>query len=77
MARMMRAEELWRRACDDGEPDNAESLHVHIYRGRNQLAPFGVRVEATVNAGYRLLLGHDDAADRRRRSAGGAPPGNC
>lgn len=38
-----------------GQPYNAESLHVHFYRVRSKLAPFGVRIETMVNVGYRLL----------------------
>ena len=53
--RVVRAEELWRHAWGDGKPYNAESLHVHVYRLRSKLAPFGVRIETMVNVGYRLV----------------------
>lgn len=53
--RVVQAEELWRHAWGCGKPYNAVSLHVHIYRLRNKLAPFGVRIETMVNVGYRLL----------------------
>ncbi|HEX8558161.1 MAG TPA: helix-turn-helix domain-containing protein [Pyrinomonadaceae bacterium] len=54
-ARVVRAQELWRHARGDAEPYNAESLHVHVYRLRGKLAPFGVRIETMVNVGYRLV----------------------
>jgi DNA-binding response OmpR family regulator len=53
--RVVRAEELWRHAWGDSKPYNAESLHVHVYRLRAKLAPFGVRIETMVNVGYRLV----------------------
>jgi two-component system KDP operon response regulator KdpE len=53
--RVVKAEELWRHAWGDNKPYNAESLHVHIYRLRNKLAAFRVRIETMVNVGYRLL----------------------
>jgi DNA-binding response OmpR family regulator len=55
MGRVVRAEELWRHASGDGKPYNAESLHVHVYRLRSKLAPFRIRIETTVNVGYRLV----------------------
>jgi DNA-binding response OmpR family regulator len=64
--RVVRAEDLWRHVWGGGKPYNAESLHVHVYRLRSKLAPFGVRVETMVNVGYRLV----PAAERpERRSA--------
>lgn len=54
-SRVVRAEELWRHAWGGGKPYNAESLHVHVYRLRNKLAPFGVQIETMVNVGYRLV----------------------
>jgi DNA-binding response OmpR family regulator len=53
--RIVKAEDLWRHAWGEGKPYNAESLHVHVYRLRSKLAPFGVRVETMVNVGYRLI----------------------
>jgi DNA-binding response OmpR family regulator len=53
--RIVRAEELWRHACGDAKPYNAESLHVHVYRLRSKLAPFGVRIETMISVGYRLV----------------------
>jgi DNA-binding response OmpR family regulator len=64
--RVVRAEELWRHAWGDRKPYNAESLHVHVYRLRGKLAPFGVRIETMVNVGYRLVSGPEVP---RRRSA--------
>lgn len=52
--RIVRAEDLWRHAWGDSKPYNAESLHVHVYRLRTKLAPFGVRIVTMVNVGYRL-----------------------
>ena len=54
-SRVVRAEELWRHAWGDGKPYNAESLHVHVYRLRGKLNPFGVQIETMVNVGYRLV----------------------
>ncbi|HEY0098303.1 MAG TPA: helix-turn-helix domain-containing protein [Pyrinomonadaceae bacterium] len=53
--RIVRAEDLWRYAWGNHKPYNAESLHVHIYRLRHKLAPFGIRIETMINVGYRLL----------------------
>ena len=53
--RVVKAEELWQYVWGTSKPYNAESLHVHVYRVRNKLAPFGVRIETMVNVGYRLL----------------------
>ena len=53
--RVVRADELWRHAWGGGKPYNAESLHVHVYRVRNKLSPFGVQIETMVNVGYRLV----------------------
>ncbi len=53
--RVVRAGELWRHAWGESKPYNAESLHVHVYRLRSKLAPFGVRIETMVNVGYRLV----------------------
>ncbi len=64
--RVVKAEELWRYAWGDGKPYNAESLHVHVYRVRSKLAPFGVRIETMVNVGYRLVPA---AEAQTRRSA--------
>jgi DNA-binding response OmpR family regulator len=65
--RVVRAEELWRHAWGDSKPYNAESLHVHVYRLRAKLAPFGVQIETMVNVGYRLVPA--SAAVPERRSA--------
>lgn len=53
--RVVRAEELWRHAWGGAKPYNPESLHVHVYRLRGKLAPFGVRIETMVCVGYRLV----------------------
>ena len=67
-ARIVRAEDLWRYVWGSSKPHNAESLHVHIYRLRNRLAPHGVQIETMVNVGYRLVPAAG-ASGRRRESA--------
>ena len=62
VSRIVRAEELWAYAWQGGKPYNSESLHVHIYRLRGKLAPYGLHIETMVNVGYRLVL---DARERR------------
>ena len=59
VGRVVRAQELWHHAWGDGKPYNAESLHVHVYRLRGKLAPFGVQIETMVNVGYRLVPGSE------------------
>ena len=68
--RVVRAEELWRHAWCATKPYNAESMHVHVYRLRNKLEPYGVRIETVVNVGYRLVpAAPEESAELRRRSA--------
>lgn len=64
--RIVKAEDLWRHAWGEGKPYNSESLHVHVYRLRGKLAPFGVRIETMINVGYRLIPA---AEQSERRSA--------
>jgi len=54
--RAVSAEELWQFVWGSRKPLNVESLHVYIYRLRNKLLPYPLRIEALVNVGYRLLL---------------------
>lgn len=54
--RIVSAEELWEYAWGTGKPLNAESLHVYIYRLRNKLLPFALRIDTMVNVGYRLVV---------------------
>ena len=54
--RIVTAEELWGYAWGTGKPLNTESLHVYIYRLRNKLLPYSLRIDTMVNVGYRLLL---------------------
>lgn len=54
--RIVTAEELWEYAWGAGKPLNTESLHVYIYRLRNKLLPYNLRIDTMVNVGYRLLL---------------------
>lgn len=54
--RIVTAEDLWNCAWDVGKPLNSESLHVHIYRLRNKLLPFGITIETMVNVGYKLIV---------------------
>ncbi len=53
--RIVASEELWQHAWGQRVPLNAESLHVHIYRLRRKLQPFGLQIETMVNVGYRLM----------------------
>ena len=55
MERTVSVEELWRGAWGASKPLNTESLHVYIYRIRNQLEPYNLRIETMINVGYRLL----------------------
>jgi two-component system alkaline phosphatase synthesis response regulator PhoP len=54
--RIVPAEDLWRYAWGDGRPYNAGSLHVHIYRLRNKLSPFRIKIETMINVGYETVL---------------------
>lgn len=53
--RIVASEELWQHAWPPAAPFNAEGLHVHIYRLRKRLEPFGLRIETMVNVGYRHI----------------------
>jgi DNA-binding response OmpR family regulator len=52
--RLVLSEEIWCAAWGERTPFNAQSLHVHIYRLRQRLAPFGLRIETKVCVGYCL-----------------------
>lgn len=52
--RIVSSVELWRHAWGSTKPLNPESLHVYIYRLRNKLAPYHLRIDTMVNVGYRL-----------------------
>jgi len=54
--RIVTAEELWEYAWGSGKQLNTESLHVYIYRLRNKLLPYELRIDTMVNVGYRLLI---------------------
>jgi DNA-binding response OmpR family regulator len=54
--RTVTSEELWECAWGRTKPLNAESLHVYIYRLRNKLLPYHLRIDTLINVGYRLLL---------------------
>lgn len=54
--RIVTAEELWQYAWGSEKPLNTESLHVYIYRLRNKLLSYNLRIDTMVNVGYRLLL---------------------
>lgn len=54
--RIVTAEELWGYAWGADKPLNTESLHVYIYRLRNKLTPYSLRIDTMINVGYRLLL---------------------
>jgi len=53
--RIVLSEDIWRHAWGERAPFNSESLHVHIYRLRRRLVPFGLQIETMVNVGYRLM----------------------
>ncbi len=53
--RIVSAEELWEYAWGNEKPLNTESLHVYIYRLRNKLVAYNLRIDTMVNVGYRLL----------------------
>lgn len=65
MMRVVKAEDLWRYVWGDSKPYNAESLHVHIYRLRTKLAPYGIHIETMVNVGYRLVIAAAESEGRR------------
>jgi DNA-binding response OmpR family regulator len=52
--RVVSSEELWRYVWGNEKPLNSESLHVYIYRLRNKLIQYNVRIDTLVNVGYRL-----------------------
>lgn len=54
--RIVPAEELWQIAWGTSKPFNPVSLRVYIYRVRNKLEPYGLKIETMVNVGYKLLL---------------------
>jgi len=52
--RLVLSEEIWRYAWGAESAFNAQSLHVHIYRLRQRLAPFNLYIETKVSVGYCL-----------------------
>jgi len=54
--RIVTAEELWSYAWGHEKPLNSESLHVYIYRLRNKLAVYNLKIDTMVNVGYRLII---------------------
>lgn len=58
--RIVTSEEIWRHGWGLHTPVNPKSLHVHIYRLRRRLEPFGVHIETMVNVGYRLATATPD-----------------
>jgi two-component system, OmpR family, alkaline phosphatase synthesis response regulator PhoP len=58
--RIVASTELWRYAWPPAVALNAGSLHVHIYRLRRRLSPFGLHIETMVNVGYRLVAANDE-----------------
>jgi len=53
--RIVPSEEIWQHGWGRRAAFNAESLHVHIYRLRRRIEPFGLHIETMVNVGYRLV----------------------
>jgi DNA-binding response OmpR family regulator len=58
--RVVTAEDLWRYARDADKPFNSESLHVFVYRLRQKLLRYNVRIDTVVNVGYRLVTSSAD-----------------
>ena len=58
--RLVLSEEIWRSAWGDAVPFNAQSLHVHIYRLRQRLAPSGLHIETKVCVGCCLTKKSDE-----------------
>ena len=58
MGRLVLSEEIWRYAWGEAAPFNAQSLHVHIYRLRQRLAPYQLQIETKVCIGYCLRSGN-------------------
>ena len=54
MERLVLSEEIWRSAWGERAAFNPQSLHVHIYRLRQRLAPFGLHINTKVCVGYSL-----------------------
>ena len=57
--RVVPSEEIWQHGWGRRSPLNAESLHVHIYRLRRRIEPYGLQIETMVNVGYRLMMGRE------------------
>lgn len=53
--RVVTSEDLWHCAWGEDKPLNTESLHVYIYRLRNKLLPYKLRIDTMINVGYRLI----------------------
>ncbi len=65
--RIVPSEEIWRHAWGSDIPFNSESLHVHIYRLRRKLEPYGLQIETMVNVGYRLSERLEMGSDAKGR----------
>ncbi len=57
--RVVSSEDIWQHGWGRRAAFNAESLHVHIYRLRRRIEPFGLHIETMVNVGYRLMIVRD------------------
>ncbi|MDQ3653330.1 MAG: helix-turn-helix domain-containing protein [Acidobacteriota bacterium] len=57
--RVVSSEDIWQHGWGRRAAFNAESLHVHIYRLRRRIEPFGLHIETMVNVGYRLMIVKD------------------
>ncbi len=53
--RIASSEDLWQHAWPPRAAFNTDRLHVHIYRLRRRLLPYGSHIETMVNVGYRLM----------------------
>ena len=59
IGRYVSGEAIWEELWGKKKPYNAKSLWVHISWLRRQLAPFGIRIETKISAGYCLApAGH-------------------
>ena len=55
--RIVKAQDLWEYARPSAKPFNLRSLHVHLFKLRHKLEPFGLRITNLINVGYGLSHG--------------------
>ncbi len=71
--RIVTATDIWQYAWNGQGEFNSESLHVHIYRLRRKLAPYGLQIETMVNVGYRLTKGKRQVQSPKSKVQGHEP----